>query len=531
MTGGPPRLRAARLIALPRRNRLVRVRCRASVSSVRRRLEQSLSRRSLPVALALLAASLLPGAAEAAVVSVTPGVARAGAPVTVSVRGLPPRTSGVARLSGARSRSLRSDSRGRASVVMHLRRSAGGSRRLSVRAGRTSVSTRVTVGSRRSPSSNLTASSGGQRVLLEPTSGRAGERFGLKVSGFARGSLLTVRLSNSRITQRRAARGSTRLAGAVPALSPARRRLVVRSGRTILALTFQVLPPVAPPPPVLPPPPPPMALTSPVLVGAGDIAGCNNPGDEATAALLDGIPGTVFTLGDNVYPSGTLAYFNACYEPSWGRHKARTRPVAGNHDYDPGNASGYFDYFGASAGERGRGYYSYDLGTWHVVVLDSDCTFVGGCGAGSAQEQWLRADLAAHPANCTVAMMHHPRFSSGAHGNATAMAPFWQALYEAGADLVLAGHDHDYERFAPMNPGGAADPAFGIRSFIVGTGGFSHSQFGATFQPNSERHDDTSYGVLKLTLHNGTYDWQFVPEAGKTFTDAGTGTCHAAPTG
>ena len=266
---------------------------------------------------------------------------------------------------------------------MHLRSSAGGSRRLFVRAGRTSVSTRLTVGSRRSASSSLTASSGGQRVLLEPARGRPGERFALKVSGFSRGS--HAARAPQQLVDHAASRGARQHAAvgcASRRCRRARRRLVVRSGRTILALTFQVLPPVAPPPSVLPPPPPPMASTSPVLVGAGDIAGCNNPGDEATAALLDGIPGTVFTLGDNVYPSGTLAYFNACYEPSWGRHKARTRPVAGNHDYDPGNASGYFDYFGANAGERGKGYYSYDLGTWHVVVLDSDCTFVGGCRRG-----------------------------------------------------------------------------------------------------------------------------------------------------
>ena len=266
-----------------------------------------------------------------------------------------------------------------------------------------------------------------------------------------------------------------------------------------------------------------------VLVGAGDIAGCNNPGDEATAALLDDIPGTVFTLGDNVYPSGTLAQYNACYEPSWGRHRARTRPAAGNHEYDIAGDVGHFGYFGASAGPADKGYYSYDAGSWHVVVLNSNCSFAGGCGAGSAQEQWLRADLAAHPANCTVAMWHHPRYSSGgSHGSNTFMQPFWQALYEAGAELVLAGHDHHYERFAPMNGSGAPDGAFGLRSFVVGSGGFSHYALG-TVAPNSLVRNADTFGVLKLTLRSGSYDWQFVPQAGRTYTDSGSGSCHGAP--
>ena len=272
-------------------------------------------------------------------------------------------------------------------------------------------------------------------------------------------------------------------------------------------------------------PPPPAG--DPVLVGAGDIADCNNPGDEATAALLDDIAGTVFTTGDNVYPTGTLERFNACYESSWGRHQARTRPAAGNHDLE--GTTGYFDYFGAAAGEPDKGYYSYDLGTWHIVVLNSVCASAGGCGAGSVQEQWLRQDLAANPSECTLAYWHDPRFSSGGeHGSTVAMEPFWRALYEAGADVVLAGHDHDYERFAPQDPVGNADAAYGIREFVVGTGGKSHVPFAAPL-PNSEVRNDDTFGVLKLTLHAGTYDWEFVPEAGKSFSDSGTGSCHEAP--
>jgi len=272
-------------------------------------------------------------------------------------------------------------------------------------------------------------------------------------------------------------------------------------------------------------PPPP----DPVLVGAGDIAGCNNGGDEATAALLDNIPGTVFTTGDNVYPTGTLAQYNACYAPSWGRHKHRTRPVAGNHEYDASGNTGYFNYFGASAGPAGKGYYSYDVGAWHVIVLNSNCAFVGGCHAGSVQEQWLRADLAARPASCTIAMLHHPRFTSGTtHRNNTAMAPFWQALYDAGAELVLAGHEHSYERFAMQTPAGVADPVHGLRSFVIGSGGVSHYPLGSPVLNSQARNSDT-FGVLKLTLHSGSYDWQFVPEAGKWYSDAGHGTCHGPP--
>jgi hypothetical protein len=275
------------------------------------------------------------------------------------------------------------------------------------------------------------------------------------------------------------------------------------------------------------PPPPP---GDPVFVGAGDIADCGSLGDEATAALLDGISGTVFTLGDNVYPDGSSERFSSCYAPSWGRHKARTHPAAGNHEYDTQDAAGYFGYFGAAAGDPTKGYYSYDLGAWHVLVLNSNCSFVGGCGAGSAQEQWLRQDLAAHSAACTLAYWHAPRFSSGGeHGSDPGMEPFWRALYEAGADLVLSGHDHDYERFAPQDPVGNADANYGIREFVVGTGGARHEALATTPVPHSEVRNDDTFGVIKLTLHPSTYDWTFVPEAGKSFTDSGSGSCHGAP--
>jgi len=265
----------------------------------------------------------------------------------------------------------------------------------------------------------------------------------------------------------------------------------------------------------------------PVLVGAGDIASCSSSGDEATANLLDGISGTVFTLGDNAYDSGTATEYTNCYGPSWGRHRARTKPSPGNHEYNTTNATGYYGYFGSAAGDPTKGYYSYELGNWHIVVLNSNlsCAVIS-CAAGSTQEQWLRADLAANTKPCTLAYWHHPRFNSGAdHGNDLDVAPFWDALYEFNADVILNGHEHVYERFAPQTPSAVADPVRGIRQFTVGTGGRSKYTFG-TIQPNSEVRDATSYGVLKLTLHSNTYDWQFVPVAGSSFTDSGTGSCH-----
>lgn len=266
-----------------------------------------------------------------------------------------------------------------------------------------------------------------------------------------------------------------------------------------------------------------------VLVGAGDIAECKGSFDSATAALVNATPGTVFTLGDNAYPDGTTADFANCYGPTWGVFKDRTRPVAGNHDYNTPGAAAYFAYFGAAAGNPSEGWYSYDVGTdWHVVVLNSNCAFVGGCGAGSPQEQWLRADLAASKRACTLAMWHHPRFSS-TYGttppaSAASSRAFWKALYDDGAEVVLNAHEHVYERFAAQDASGAADPGNGIRQFTVGTGGEELSGFHKT-DPDSQARDATTYGVLRLTLGRGTYTWSFLPIAGSTFTDSGTGSC------
>lgn len=267
-----------------------------------------------------------------------------------------------------------------------------------------------------------------------------------------------------------------------------------------------------------------------VLVGAGDIADCIATDDEATATLLDQNGGIVFTAGDNAYPAGTASDFANCYDPTWGRHFLRTKPTPGNHDYMTVGASGYFNYFGAAAGPPGRGYYAYDLGTWRIIVLDSNCSFVaGGCGAGSPQEQWLRSELAAHSDANVLAMWHHPRFNSGTeHGNDPEVAPFWDALYEYGADLVINGHEHVYERFAPQTPSATTDSFYGIRQFTVGTGGADLYSFG-TPRPNSQVRYNGSAGVLKLTLEQNGYSWQFIPISGFTFTDSGVGSTHGPP--
>jgi len=261
------------------------------------------------------------------------------------------------------------------------------------------------------------------------------------------------------------------------------------------------------------------------VLAVGDIASCDHSEDEATAAIVAGAPGDLLTLGDAVYDNGSPSEYQRCYEPSWGPLRARTRPTPGNHDYHDKGARGYFDYFGAQAGEPGKGWYSYDLAGWHLIALNSSCGDVGGCQPGSQQERWLRADLAAHPARCTLAFWHHPRFSSGrTHGSNTEVAGLWQALYDSGADVVLSGHEHSYERFGTLNPTGDPDPARGIREFVVGTGGRSHYPFGSPLKGSEMRNDDT-YGALRMTLRPGGYDWRFLPVPGASFADSGSAEC------
>ncbi len=268
----------------------------------------------------------------------------------------------------------------------------------------------------------------------------------------------------------------------------------------------------------------PALAAGPTVLAAGDIAGCDSSGDTQTATLLDGLAGTLLALGDLVYPDGTASEFSSCYGPTWGRHKARTLPAPGNHEYNTGGAAGYYGYFGTVAGDPNEGWYSFDLGAWHLVALNSNCAEVGGCERSSAQGEWLAQDLAQHPSSCTLAYWHHPRFSSGEHGNNVEMQDVWAILDEHNADLVLTAHDHDYERFAAQDADGNAS-ASGIRSFVVGTGGRSLRAFGATIAANSELRSRSSYGVLKLQLDPTHYSWEFVPVAGGTLADAGTASC------
>jgi hypothetical protein len=289
--------------------------------------------------------------------------------------------------------------------------------------------------------------------------------------------------------------------------------------------------PIDPNPTPIPNPNPNPTPSAPVVfVGAGDIgwnpAGDGKAGGQAlTAALINGIGGQVFTAGDNAYLDGTLANFTQFYAPSWGQFIGRTRPTPGNHEYDNHSSMpGYFDYFGAAAtvGGPGRpfGYYSFEVGDWHAVMLNSSDEVT----ANSPQGVWLRNDLIAHAGSkCTIAVFHFPLFSSGQNGNIVRMRTLWQILYEANVDVIVNGHDHLYERFAPQDPNGFADPLRGITEFIVGTGGAQLYQFTSS-QPNSVKKIGNTYGVLKLTL--GTdYRWDFVPVSGGQ-TDSGIGTCH-----
>ena len=276
--------------------------------------------------------------------------------------------------------------------------------------------------------------------------------------------------------------------------------------------------------------------SDPVFVGAGDIAGAGWTTDSDTAAVVAGIPGQVFTIGDNVYPDGTTDEFNLYYEPTWGAFKSRTRPAPGNHDYNTPNATGYYGYFGAAAGDPTLGYYSYDVSgngvTWHIVVVNSECEdpgglwLEGGCAAGSTQEQWLRNDLETASTNNIIAIWHKPRWSS--RGNHQHMQALWQALYDNGVEISLGGHWHHYERLQPMNASGSHDSDYGIRAFTVGTGGVTLGGF-TTILPTSEVRNENVHGVIKFTLHASSYDWQFIPIAGQTFAESGTQAVHGLP--
>jgi acid phosphatase type 7 len=294
----------------------------------------------------------------------------------------------------------------------------------------------------------------------------------------------------------------------------------------------------------------------PVIAAAGSIAcdttsnfyngGLGSAGhcrQKATSDLLVGAGlSAVLTLGDNQYHVGSLGDFNAVFDPTWGRVKSIIHPAIGQREYSTADARGYFDYFNGlgrrsgPAGDRDKGYYSFDVGSWHLIALNSNCDRIDrgpaadGCAAGSPQERWLRSDLATHPASCTLAYWHRPLFNSGLRGDFPGARAFWEALSEAGADVILGGDPHHYERFAPQTPGGNPDPERGIREFIAGTGGAFFTSW-SSLKPNSEVRYNRSFGVLTLALHPGRYEWRFLPEAGGTFTDAGSGACHGRTAG
>ena len=263
--------------------------------------------------------------------------------------------------------------------------------------------------------------------------------------------------------------------------------------------------------------------SAPFNGGLGTATACHQQG--VSDALLAGGYDAVLPLGDLQYENGAASAFQASYQPSWGRLKAITHPAVGNHEYGSPGATPYFQYFGPAAGDPGKGYYSYELGSWHLIAINSNCTQIGGCAAGSPEELWLRADLAAHPARCTLAYWHHPRFSSGQAGDNGLMSAIWTDLSNAGAELVLSGHEHDYERFAAQNAEGERDDARGVRQFVVGTGGKNHMMF-KTIKPNSEVRDTSSFGFLQLTLNADSYSWTFVSDPPGGLSDSGTGTCH-----
>jgi acid phosphatase type 7 len=260
-----------------------------------------------------------------------------------------------------------------------------------------------------------------------------------------------------------------------------------------------------------------------VVLAAGDIADCPPAAAARVANIFDVEPGTILTLGDHAYPSGREEDFEECYEPTWGRHRDRTRPSPGNHDYRRGRSEPYFAYFGAAAGAPHKGYYSFELGEyWHAIALNTNCDHVpGGCDAGSPQDRWLRRTLAANRDRNILAFWHHARFSSGEHGDSLRARSFFEALYDAGADVVLVSHDHHYERFAPLDPAGELDADRGLRQFVVGTGGGALGRLMPEPREHTEVRDNESHGVLRLELHQDSYRWEFLAAPGSDFTDEG----------
>jgi hypothetical protein len=429
---------------------------------------------------------------------------------------------------------MRADSAGRIDTTLRVpSRSRPGRRVLVLRSRTRRVRVVVSIARRQSTAASALAGlDGGERFLIATTRALPGTRVRVRGSGLRRRATIRARVGGARAGSARASRrGRLALMAVVPAIRVGAHPLTLRGRGVSVRLPFSVLarptPSPAPTPPP-PPPPPPSPAPPPVVAAAGDIAcaptdattatTCRQAQTAAAAATLT--PTAVLALGDTQYDAGAPDEY-AAYRASWGRFDSIVFPVPGDEEYQTAGAAGYFGYFGARAGNPALGYYSFDLGTWHVVALNS----VSCQSSCAAQQSWLHADLAAHPAQCTLAYWHAPRFTSGVQQKVETQ-PLWDELYAAGAEVVLGGHAHQYERFAPQSPDGAPDPTRGIREFVVGTGGKSHDTSFDAIRGNSEVRDTSTFGVLALTLRPGGYDWRFVPEAGASFTDSGSGACH-----
>jgi hypothetical protein len=505
------------------------------------------------VGLMLLATPLAEDAEAESRVTLIPASGLAGSQVSLAGRDLGKRDPVVVRVRNqvvARTRTSRRRSFRASFAVPHLR--PGKWRVVSRSRGRRIVNVfRVATAAPSGPVGEV-ASRRGRRVRWTPGEGPSGSAVRLEGARFPPGRRLHIRFGGvdaGRPQTGRRGRFSTRLT--VPALSAGRRLVRVKLRSRALGFMFAVTGAGEASPGLasgVQPDGTARDTPEPVIAAAGDIA-CD-PGftyfksglgttsrcrQKYTSDLLvDAGLAAVLPLGDVQYDCGSTTEFARSYHPSWGRVKAITRPAIGNHEYHTTGGTGcstsatggdYFGYFGAAAGVPGKGYYSYDIGAWHLIALNSNCKFVS-CSSSSAQVKWLRGDLAAHPARCTLGYWHHPRFTSGTNSpGSSSVTPLYQALYDYGADVVLVGHDHHYERFAPQSPSGGRDLARGIRQFLVGTGGRGFHPIN-TPRPNSEVRQNVTFGVLKLTLRPASYDWQFVPEAGKSFRDAGSQDCH-----
>jgi len=481
-----------------------------------------------------------------ATITVAPDRATPGAELALSGSGFAPRRRGAVRVDRGRLTSLQSTAAGTFSRAVEIARSTRRRRVVvRVRFGGRVVRLPLAV-TRGAPGAtgSLSAGSDGARVRVLPISGSPGTVVTVsgKVPRGRQRVRVAVRLAGAVVARARTNRtGAFRVRFRAPAAVTRAHRLDVRYGRRTLAIPFAgrpAAPPAGPPTGPLALPPGPAIAADPVLGAAGDIACAPGEGatpsscqQAATAQAMKSVrPDLVAVLGDEQYESGSAAEFRGAFDPAWGPLKPILRPVPGNHEYgaDP-KATGYFDYFGGLAGpDRSKGYYSYDLGAWHIVALNSNCKRVGGCAADSPQHAWLRSDLAAHPNRCVLAYWHHALFSSAAYPEESpVMAPIWQVLQDAGADVVLSAHAHAYERFAAQTIDRRADPEHGMREFVVGSGGKEHIPYGLTRAPNSETSTDYDFGILGLTLHPAGYDWRFV-SAGLpgVFRDEGSAACH-----